>query len=63
MVSDEVYCIDVLHQSLAIQQSLKSFDALLLENHLKTHAVAQLSGKNKETGIAEMLKLYKLKNK
>jgi CsoR family transcriptional regulator, copper-sensing transcriptional repressor len=60
MVEDETYCMDVLTQSLAVQESLKSFDALMLENHLKTHASHQLSGKNKEKGIKEMLKLYKL---
>jgi CsoR family transcriptional regulator, copper-sensing transcriptional repressor len=63
MVEDEAYCIDVLHQSLAIQESLKSFDGLMLENHLKTHGVSHFTGKNKEKGIQEMLKLYKLRNK
>lgn len=63
MVEDEAYCMDILNQSLAVQESLKSFDALMLENHLKTHACGALSGKNKEKGIKEMLKLYKLSNK
>lgn len=63
MVQDEVYCVDVLNQSLAVQESLKSFDALMLENHLKTHVVAQLAGKNREQGISEILKLYKFRNK
>jgi len=63
MVEDETYCIDVLNQSLAIQESLKSFDGLMLENHFKTHGVSRLTGKNKEKGINEMLKLYKLRNK
>ena len=60
MVEDEAYCMDILNQSLAVQESLKSFDALMLENHLKTHACGALSGKNKEKGIQEILKLFKL---
>lgn len=63
MAEGEAYCIDILHQSLAIQESLKSFDGLMLENHLTTHAAEKLTGKNRGKGIAEMLKLYKLRNK
>ena len=60
MVEDEAYCMNVLHQSLAAQESLKSFDALMLENHLKTHACGALSGKDKSKAIQEILKLFRL---
>ncbi|PIR56490.1 MAG: hypothetical protein COU73_00800 [Parcubacteria group bacterium CG10_big_fil_rev_8_21_14_0_10_46_32] len=63
MVEDETYCIDVLHQSLAVQKSLKSFDGLMLENHLTTHAASNLTGIHKGKGIQEMLALYALRNK
>lgn len=58
----EEYCTDILNQSLAIQESLKSFDSLLLENHLTTHLIGQLKGKSSDKAIKEMLKLYKLNN-
>jgi CsoR family transcriptional regulator, copper-sensing transcriptional repressor len=63
MVDSEDYCVEVLHQSLAIQESLKSFNTLMLENHLKTHVVDQLIGKDKEKGIKEMVRLYRLNSK
>ena len=63
MVENEEYCMDILNQSLAIQQSLKSFDALMLENHLKTHLVDQLKGSESVKAVSEMIKLYKLSNK
>lgn len=58
MVEEDVYCIDLLNQSLAIQNSLKSLDSLLLERHLRTHASHQLM-KGEEKGIEELLTLFK----
>ena len=60
MVQEEEYCVDILNQSLAVQKSLKSFDALMLENHLKMHACGALSGKDKLKAIQEILKLFRL---
>ena len=34
MVEDDVYCIDILHQSQAVQQAMRSIDHTLLEHHL-----------------------------
>ena len=59
MVESEEYCINILNQSLAIQESLKSFNSLLLQNHLKTHLAGQLKGKSSDQAVKEMLKLYK----
>ena len=35
MVEDDMYCIDVIHQSQAVQNALKEVDSLVLEEHLK----------------------------
>lgn len=58
MIEEDKYCIDLLNQSLAIQNSIKSLDALLFERHLTTH-VAQQYQKEKEKAIEELLKLFK----
>ena len=59
MVEDQVYCIDVLHQSQAIQSALKEADNVLLENHLKTCAVDHIKkGKTKEA-IEEVMEVFK----
>ncbi|PIS04693.1 MAG: hypothetical protein COT81_05160 [Candidatus Buchananbacteria bacterium CG10_big_fil_rev_8_21_14_0_10_42_9] len=63
MVEDEKYCIDVLTQALAIQESIKSFSSLMLENHLKTHASRLLRGNNKNKAINELVNIYKLNQK
>ena len=62
-IEDEKYCMDILTQSLAIQQSLKSLNKLILENHLKTHVKNGMKdrdddGQNKL--IEELLDLYEL---
>ena len=59
MVEDDEYCIDVLHQSQAVQKALKETDNLMLENHLKTCALdATLKGK-KDHAIEEVMQVFK----
>ena len=58
-VEKENYCIEVLNQSSAVQESLKSFDALMLENHLQTHAIHQFKSKDVSKAVKELLKIYK----
>lgn len=62
-ISDEVYCVDILTQSLAIQRSISSLNKLILENHLRTCTQEQfLSGDEqlKEKAILELLNVYEL---
>ncbi len=64
-VEDEKYCVDILTQSLAIQQSLKSLNKLILENHLKTHVKTGMQSDSKEDLeqlVAELLSLYEISN-
>jgi DNA-binding FrmR family transcriptional regulator len=58
MIEKDEYCIDLLNQSSAIQNSLKSLDALILERHLKTHVVDQFK-KERERAVKELLKVFK----
>lgn len=64
-IDNEVYCVDILTQSLAIQKSLSSLNKLILENHLKTCAKDKLSSRQpkvNEEAIQELLDLYELSN-
>ena len=54
MVEGNEYCIDVVHQSLAVQAALKKADQTLLENHIR-HCVAQELKEGKSDIIAEEL--------
>ena len=58
MIDDDVYCIDLLTQSLAIQNSLKSLDSLLFERHLTTHVAHQFHNEP-EKANEELVKLFK----
>jgi len=60
MVGEEKYCVDILRQSLAVQESLKSFDALMLENHLQVHVAGKLQKKERDRIVKEMIHLYRL---
>ena len=63
-IEKEVYCPELLEQSLSIQRSLKSLDAFLLENHLRTHVRHQLRSKGEEEkALKELVKIYQLSNK
>ncbi|OGY81476.1 MAG: hypothetical protein A3F54_02495 [Candidatus Kerfeldbacteria bacterium RIFCSPHIGHO2_12_FULL_48_17] len=63
-VDTEVYCPHLLEQSLSIQRSLKSLDAFILENHLRTHVKEQFKIQEEEgKAIKELIKMYTLSNK
>jgi len=58
MIEKDVYCVEILDQSLAIQNSLKSLDSLILERHMKIHVVDQFKT-NKDVAILELVGLFK----
>ncbi len=63
-IDAEVYCTELLGQSRSIQQSLKSLDAVLLENHLRTHVKHQMQTKGQdERAVKELVQVYTLSNK
>jgi DNA-binding FrmR family transcriptional regulator len=57
------YCVDILTQSLAIQESLKSLNAYILDHHLSTHVVDQIHSGKLSQAKAELLHIFKLSNK
>jgi len=62
MIGKDEYCIDLLNQSLAIQNSLRSLDSVLLERHLQTHVSEQFQHEE-EKAVTELVKLFKRVNK
>ncbi len=61
MVNDNAYCIDVLHQSQAIQKALKEIDNLILEHHLATCAVKAIKEGKHSQAIEEVMNVFKRK--
>ncbi len=63
MVESDKYCIDVITQTSAVKQGLSNVEDLLLENHLGTCVLNQVSRGQTTKAKAEILKVYKLKRK
>lgn len=59
MVEGHEYCIDILHQSQAVQKALKETDNLILENHLKTCASDAIREGRQEEAIQEVMNVFK----
>lgn len=59
MVESDSYCIDVLHQSHAVQKALKKVDNLILENHLQNCAADAISKGKKDEAISEVMEVFK----
>jgi DNA-binding FrmR family transcriptional regulator len=62
MIEADEYCIDLLNQSLAVQNSLRSLDSVLFERHLKTHVSNQIK-KEENKAVEELVTLFKRVNK
>lgn len=61
MAQNDAYCIDVIHQSLAVQAALKQTDAVILKNHMETCvADAVRKGDAKEV-IEEVMRVMEKK--
>lgn len=59
MVEDNEYCIDVIHQSQAVQHALRQTDEVILEDHLKTCVVDHIKKGNVKTSTEELMKVFK----
>lgn len=63
MVEENAYCIDILHQSQAVEAALKEVNSLILNNHLNTCVVDSIKkGKSKEV-INEVMAVFKRNQK
>jgi len=57
MMEDNVYCLDIVHQSIAVQAALKSADRVVLENHLQTCVADSIRSGNDRQAIKEIMKV------
>lgn len=61
MVEKGHYCIDVIHQSMAVQAALKQTDGLILKNHMETCVAAEIKKGNAREVIDEVMKVMEKK--
>ncbi len=63
MIELDEYCIDVLHQTIAVKQALSGIEDAILQNHLATHVVEQIKAGKESQSTKEILEIYKLSKK
>ncbi len=61
MVEEDEYCIDILHQTQAIEAALKETDDVIMENHLKTCAADAIRNGRQEEAISEIMNVFQKK--
>lgn len=61
MIEDDTYCLDIVHQSRAVQKALQKIDLLLIEDHLSHCVVDQIKSGDEKRSQEELLKLFEYK--
>ncbi len=61
MVTEDTYCIDVIHQSQAVQHALQQTDIVIYENHLRTCVAEAIRNGNDTEVIQEIIEVIKRK--
>jgi DNA-binding FrmR family transcriptional regulator len=63
MVEDDLYCVDILKQSYAVERGLKAFESALLEGHLASCVPAGFKEGRDDEMIRELGELFELSRK
>lgn len=63
MVEDDAYCVEVLHQSYAVERALKKFEAAVLQGHLSGCVPAGIREGRDDEIIRELSELFELSRK
>jgi len=61
MLDDGKYCVDIVHQSRAVQKALQKMDLLILEAHLKSCLIKQIKNGQESKSTDELIKLFEFK--
>lgn len=59
MVEEKDYCIDILHQSQAVQEAIKQTDYLIMEDHLNSCASEKIKTGKGDEAIAELMEVFR----
>lgn len=62
MLKHETYCLDIIHQSQAVQRALKEIDNLILENHLRTCVSDAIKKGDSKKSIRELMEVFQKKS-
>lgn len=59
MLEEDSYCIDIVHQSIAVQSALKKADEEVLKNHLETCVSDSIKKGQSKKAIGEVMAVFK----
>ena len=59
MLEDGAYCVDIIHQSKAVQKALRDTDQVILENHLNSCAAKAIREGREKKAIQEIMSIIK----
>lgn len=59
MLEQDTYCINIVHQSLAVQAALKKADNEVLKNHLETCVSESIKEGRSREAIGEVMQVLK----
>jgi DNA-binding FrmR family transcriptional regulator len=63
MVQEDIYCVDVMKQTFAVERALQKFEAEMLRGHLSTCVPTGFKQGRNEAMIAELSDLFALARK
>ncbi len=61
MVDEDKYCVDIVHQSMAVQRALKKMDMQIIEDHIRNCTISQIKEGKEEDAVKELIDIYNLK--
>lgn len=59
MVEEDAYCIDILHQSQAVQSALQKLDEVIMEYHLTGCVADAIKKGNDSKAVSEIMSVFK----
>lgn len=61
MLEEDAYCVDIIHQTQAVQKAIDKLNAMLLEHHLQSCVTTAIRSRNpseRERVINELLQVF-----
>lgn len=66
MVEEDVYCIDIMKQTLAVQKALDKVNSLIMQDHLNecvTTAIKGNDARRRQQVIGELVDVFEMSHK
>jgi CsoR family transcriptional regulator, copper-sensing transcriptional repressor len=60
MIEEDKYCVDILTQSLAVQNALKQIDKLILDDHINSCVKDQIKNGDADKATKELIQIYSI---